>query len=103
MQGAGVASRDDLDGWMLGGTGAKFRREWRERYIHTTMCEPEGQRGPAVQRRELGAVFRDDLDGWDVGWEGGWDGSEVQQGVERGIYAPMAESCCCIAQTNTTL
>lgn len=56
-----------------------------------------------MQRRELGAVFRDDLDGWDVGWEGGWDGSEVQQGAERGICALMAESCCCIAQTNTTL
>ena len=35
------------------------------------------------------------------GWDGVGDGREVQEGGD--IYIPMADSCCCMAETNTTL
>ena len=39
----------------------------------------------------------DDLEGWD----GGWSSREVPEGGD--INIPMADSCYCIAETNTTL
>ena len=39
----------------------------------------------------------DDLEGWD----GVWGGREVQEGGD--ICRLMADSCCCMAETNTTL
>ena len=42
-------------------------------------------------------VLCDDLEGWD----GGWSSREVPEGGD--ISIPMADSCYCIAETNTTL
>ena len=35
------------------------------------------------------------------GWDGERDGREVQEGGD--ICIPMADSCCCMAETNATL
>ena len=51
----------------------------------------------AVWLRELKRVLFDNLEGW--GGMGG--GREVQKGGD--ICIPMADSCRCMAETNTTL
>ena len=35
------------------------------------------------------------------GWDGVGDGREVQEGGD--IYIPMADSCCCMAESNIML
>lgn len=61
------------------------------------MCKVDGRREAAVQRREPSLVLCDDLEGRDGGGEGG-------KGGEGGnVCLIMADSHCCIAETNVTL
>ena len=53
--------------------------------------------GKLLYNRELNLVLCDNLEGWD----GVGGGREVQEG--GGIYILMADSHCCMAETNTTL
>ena len=43
------------------------------------------------------SVLCDNLDGWD----GIGGGREFQEGED--MYIPMIDSCCCMAESNTTL
>ena len=47
----------------------------------------------------LSRVFYDDLEGWDEGREGRLE----REGIYIYIYIIMVASCCCMAETNTTL
>ena len=64
--------------------------------ICTIMCKIDDW-WEAVPHRELSSVLCDDPDGWDRG-RGEW-------GSEGGgdIHIFIADSCCCTAETNTTV
>ena len=51
----------------------------------------------AVWHRELNLVFGDNLEEWD----GEGDGMGIQEGED--ICIPVADSCWCMAETNTIL
>ena len=79
---------EDGDGWMYGESNM-------ETYI--TICKIDSQWEFAVWLRELKLGLCNNLEGWDEKE----DGKEVQ---ERGdICIPMADSCWCLAETNTIL
>ena len=66
-------------------------------YIHMTICKIDSQWEFALWCREFSPVLCDNLEGWDrVGC-----GKEVQEGVD--ICIPVADSCWCMAETNTIL
>ena len=65
--------------------------------IYTSICKLDSQGEFAVWPRELKPGFLNNLEGWD---EGGC-GQEFQKGGDIGI--PKADSCRCLAETNTIL
>ena len=78
------------------------RRGWdgsREQHgnIHTTVCKIDGRWESAVRCRELkpGALWQPG------GVDGVGGGREVPEGGD--IWIPVADSCCCMAETNTIL
>ena len=75
MQGAGVASRDDLDGWMLGGTGAKFRGSG-ERDTYTPPCVSQRASGDLLCN--AGSSVRCSVMTW---MDGMWGGKAVGMGA----------------------
>ena len=66
-----------------------------ETYI--TVCKIDSQWEFAVWLRELKPGLCDNLEGWD----GEGDGREIQEGED--ICTPMADSCWCLAESNTIL
>ena len=64
---------------------------------YITICKIDSQWEFAVWLRELKQELCNNLEGWDG--EGG--GREVQRGGD--ICVPMADSCWCLAETNTIL
>ena len=66
-----------------------------EAYI--TICKIDNQWEFAVCLRELKQGLCINLEEWD----GEGDGREVQEGGD--ICTPRADSCCCVAETNTIL
>ena len=76
------------------------RRGWdgsREQHgnIHMTVCRIDSRWEFAVWLRELKPGLCDNLEEWD----GVGGGKEIQEGGDRCI--PMADSCWCVAETNT--
>ena len=65
--------------------------------IYNTTCKIDSQWEFAVWLKELKPGLCNNLEGWDG--EGG--GREVQEGGD--ICIPMADSCWCVAETNTIL
>ena len=66
--------------------------------IYSTMCKTDSQWEFAVWPRELKLGLCDHLEGWGGV---GWGGREVEEGGD--ICTPVADSCCCMAETNTML
>ena len=65
--------------------------------MYITICKIDSQRECAVWLQEPKLGLCNDLEGWDE--EGG--GKEVSEGED--ICIPMADSCWCLAETNTIL
>ena len=65
--------------------------------IYITICKIDSQWEFAIWLRELKPGLCNNLEGWDV--EG--EGKDVQEGGDIG--RPMADSCWCLAETNTIL
>ena len=65
--------------------------------IYITICKIDSQRAFALWLRELKLGLCKNLEGCN----GNEDGKEVQEGGD--ICIPMADSCWCLAQTNTIL
>ena len=80
------------------GEGRRRCMNWEcsmERY--TTICKVDSQWSFVVRHKKLNSMLCDKLEGWD-GVEGR---REVQEG--RDVCIPMADSCWCVVETNTTL
>ena len=65
--------------------------------IYITICKIDSQWEFGIWVRELKPGLCNNLEGWDV--EG--EGKDVQEGGDIG--RPMADSCWCLAETNTIL
>ena len=80
-----------MDMWTWGnGEGGM---NWEIRIdIYTAMCKIGSKQEVTVKPRELSAVIRDDLEGWDG------RGSKREK-----IYVYMRHLLLCVAETNTTL
>ena len=74
------------------------RQEYWSGNIYTNICKIDSQGKLAVRLRELKPGLCDNLEGWEGGWVGGREAHEVGD-----ICILMADSCCCRAETNTTL
>ena len=77
------------------GEGGMYGESNMEIYI--TICKTDSQWEFAIWLRELKPGLCNNLEGWDV--EG--EGKDVQEGGDIG--RPMADSCWCLAETNTIL
>ena len=80
-------------GWGEEGKGGMYGESNMETYI--TICKIDSQWEFAVWFRELKLGLWNNLEGWNEE-EGG---REVEDGEDIGI--PMADSCWCLAETNT--
>ena len=83
----------DTGGW---GKGRVDEVGDEDGHIYTTTRKIDSWWEPAIKHRKLSSVLCDDLlDGWDGG-----EGSPRGRGY---MYADMADSLHCTAETNTTL
>ena len=82
--------RKETYGYLTGQVGESDGLGLWDWHMHTEVYGMTGQKGPAVQHRELYPVFCDALCGERV-WE------------RTGVCARIAESVCCTGEINTTL